>query len=60
VRRDSNKCTGCGACDDACLWGIRVSEAETVTSLECSNCQDCIKGCPIPEALGLHVGGGRP
>ena len=59
VRRDEEVCTNCGACDDACLWGVNVSTAKTVTSLECSNCQDCIKECPAPGALELGVGGKR-
>lgn len=57
VLRNGNLCTKCGSCDAACEWGIKVSEAKTVTGAECSNCQDCIRKCPESGVLSLGLGG---
>lgn len=56
ISRDQEQCTQCGSCDTACEWGIKVSESETVTSAECSNCQDCIRACTVPKTLTLGIG----
>ncbi len=55
VSRNADRCTECGACDASCEWGIKVSGLKTVTSAECSNCQDCIRRCPEPDALMLKI-----
>ncbi len=59
VTRNTQTCTNCKLCDKACEWGITVSERTTVHSPECSNCQDCIRECPVPDALTLRIGGGK-
>jgi polyferredoxin len=56
VTRDEETCTQCGECDHACEWGINVSKVETVTSAECSNCQDCLRACPESDVLSLRIG----
>ncbi len=56
VSRDEDKCTQCGACDKACEWGIPVSQVKAVVSAECSNCQECIRKCPVENTLSLGVG----
>jgi polyferredoxin len=57
IRRDPEKCTNCGHCDTVCDWGINVSGVNAVTTGECSNCQECIRSCPISGSLELGVGG---
>jgi polyferredoxin len=59
VARDDENCTACGACDTACEWGLKVSDAATVKGAECSNCLDCIGRCPEAQALSLRIGGTR-
>lgn len=56
VSRCEEECTSCGLCDEACEWGITVSESKTVVSEECSNCLDCMRACPVDDALTLNVG----
>jgi len=53
VRRDSEKCTSCGACDKACLHAIPVSQVDEVTARNCTNCLECIEECPVEGALEL-------
>jgi polyferredoxin len=57
IHRDDQECTSCGLCDKACDWRVKVADVRTVTSGECSNCQECIRSCPVPGALALRIGG---
>jgi polyferredoxin len=59
ISRDADGCTECRACDQACEWGIEVSRMESVTSAECSNCQDCVRACPHRNVLELRIGRAR-
>ena len=56
VSRDEDRCTHCGSCDSACEWGVTISATQSVTSAECTNCQDCIRSCPVPGTLTLGIG----
>jgi uncharacterized Fe-S center protein len=49
---DLAKCTGCGECVDACLFGALSIVQEKVRRDEekCNNCNDCFSACP-QEAL---------
>ena len=49
-------CIDCGKCDLACKWGVGVSTVKSVTDSECSNCQDCVRSCPVPDTLTLNLG----
>jgi len=60
VHRISDSCVNCKRCDEACEWGIKVSNASSVISSECTNCQDCVRRCPVPGTLALRLGGGTP
>lgn len=55
VRRNGDKCTGCGACDAACLQRIPVSGLEKVTRVDCTNCLDCMSECRIPGAMDIGL-----
>ncbi len=59
IHRTSDTCVDCNRCDDACEWGVKVSDADRVTTAECTNCQDCVRRCPVPGTLSLRIGGGR-
>ncbi len=56
VHRNKETCIDCEKCDRACKWGVVVSAKASVTSAECSNCQDCLRSCPVPETLSLRIG----
>ncbi len=57
IRRNKDSCTDCGLCNKACEWGIQISERTIIHSPECSNCQDCIRACPVQNTLTLAIGG---
>ncbi|MGD9400832.1 MAG: 4Fe-4S binding protein [bacterium] len=55
VKRDSGKCTACGACDDVCLQRIPVSQLRKVSRVDCTNCLDCVSKCRVPGAMDISV-----
>lgn len=59
VHRNQESCIDCKKCDGACKWGIDISAMASVSSAECSNCQDCLRSCPVPETLTLRIGRSR-
>jgi ferredoxin len=59
VRRNPDTCIDCRRCDETCQWGITVSDTARLRSAECSNCQDCVRSCPVPHTLTLHIGWNR-
>lgn len=55
IHRNTQTCVNCKRCDEACNWGVKVSDASKVSSAECTNCQDCLRQCPVPETLALRL-----
>ncbi len=51
IKRKPSTCTMCGLCDDSCPEGIKVSEYETVTHVDCHLCTDCVYACPVSNTL---------
>jgi len=53
VNVDKDKCTGCGACEEACpVESIKVKEKAEVDEENCIDCGTCVDECPV-EALSL-------
>lgn len=52
IHIDDERCTGCGACVEACPTGaIRLTEGETGSHAEideerCQECEACVEACP--------------
>jgi polyferredoxin len=55
IVRDPAACNACGACTRACGQGIRVAEAKTVHSLDCSACLACVSACNVQGALDVRL-----
>lgn len=50
---DTDTCTACGACEDACpLDALTVTDACEVDEDVCCECGACVAVCPV-EALSL-------
>ena len=53
VKVDTDKCTGCGVCVDACpVDAIKVEDGKAKISDACVDCGACTGACPV-EALSL-------
>ncbi|MDO8848493.1 MAG: 4Fe-4S binding protein [Coriobacteriia bacterium] len=57
VRRNTETCIDCKACDKACPVNVIVSEVETVTSPECIDCGECVSACPVADTLAVSARG---
>ncbi len=55
IRRSGEHCTGCGKCEKKCQGLIKIRAKESVRSLECSACLECVKHCPEKKALSFSM-----
>ncbi len=55
VTRDADACVDCTLCDRACGARLPVSTLDTVRSVECTGCFDCVAACPIEGALTIRT-----
>ena len=55
VRRDAASCIDCGLCDKVCMARLPVSGVDSVASVECTGCLDCIATCPVENALQVKA-----
>lgn len=63
IKKDTQSCTECGACYEACPMGIKMIYTERekvdVTSANCIMCGECIRCCPEDKALSMTCAGIR-
>jgi len=55
IKIDCNKCTGDGACKDACpvdVYEIKDGKAVAVNPDECLGCESCVEACE-EEAIAI-------
>lgn len=53
IRRNPDRCSGCGKCTKNCPGRIAVASKTRMDSPECSACLTCVEGCPEPGALAF-------
>ena len=55
IRRNADRCVGCGQCGKVCPSRIPVHTKRRVRSVECIACFTCIGACPKPGALRMAM-----
>jgi NAD-dependent dihydropyrimidine dehydrogenase PreA subunit len=63
LKKDSQKCNGCGVCNEVCPMDIhnvqQEMEKEDVSSFDCVYCLRCVDHCPQDKCLQLEFAGQR-
>jgi len=54
ITRNTDTCTSCGLCTEACPQGIDVASSEKVTHADCTLCGDCLHACPEKDTLQIN------
>ena len=61
IKKDTQACTECGACYEACPMGIKMIYTERqktdVTDINCIMCGECVRCCPEDHALAVTFAG---
>jgi len=56
IRRTAEGCIDCSLCDEACMARLPISKLNSVRSVECTGCVDCLAVCPVSSTLELAAG----
>ena len=58
IKRNTETCVDCGACDKNCPMNIRVSASGTVRDHQCITCMQCASdhACPVNDTIELMTG----
>ncbi len=63
LKKDVQKCNGCGVCNEVCPMDIRLVQEEmskeNVSSFDCVYCLKCVSHCPQDKCLRLELAGQR-
>jgi len=53
VRRDKDRCIGCGKCAGECPYSLPVNIKTSTSSPECNGCMECVNACPVENTLHM-------
>ncbi len=56
LKREESACTSCKICTNACPMGLEVHTADTIKSVDCITCLECVSSCPRNGALEIKFG----
>ena len=56
LKRESGACKVCKVCTTACPMGLPVHTADTIKSVDCVACLECVGACPREGALEVKIG----
>lgn len=56
LKREESTCKVCKICTKACPMGLPVHTADTIKSVDCIGCLECVGSCPVNGALQVKVG----
>jgi polyferredoxin len=56
IKRQVSLCKNCAVCSKACPMGLPVHSSDTIKSVDCIGCLECIESCPREHALELKLG----
>lgn len=56
LKRDADVCTSCKICTKTCPMGLKIHDVNTVKSLDCVTCLECVDACPVNGALEVKIG----
>jgi len=56
LKREESACTSCAICTKSCPMGINVHTADTIRSVDCISCLECVGACPRKGALEIRIG----
>ena len=59
IQIDHEQCIGCGACLDACPYGVRYINAETNVAEKCTMCNSNINDDGVPQCVSQCSGNAR-
>jgi ferredoxin/copper chaperone CopZ len=53
ITRNTGTCSDCGLCDVKCPQGIKISQVDKVTNIDCTLCTDCLYTCPLKNTITI-------
>jgi polyferredoxin len=56
LKREESACKLCSVCTKACPMGLEVHKADTIKSVDCIACLECVGACPRNGALEVKLG----
>jgi polyferredoxin len=56
IKREDSACKICKVCTNACPMGLQVHTANTIKSVDCISCLECVGVCPRNGALEVKLG----
>ena len=60
IRRNPVSCIDCGKCDRVCPSRLPIMIKNSIVSVECTGCMECVEACPVKDTLHLGTRKWKP